>query len=574
MILNYILKIPFVRMFKITTKVIKGKKKKHVIICLLFTLSILLNSMSPLLYKWIIDRIQFGNDIIVYLSQYIIALILLKTLEWGLYYPAYVMQRNITFKITSRHLLEMFHFLLHKDILFLKKENCGILQNKIRKSYDGLKDFFMDEFLYLKISLKLIFAVSMMIYFVPFFGIISLILGLLAIKITSKYDTIFTKHIEEIINSENHTFAFISDSLHNSKTIKSFNIEETTIDIVNEKICEIKNPFIESCLTEFRKLIVVDFIIIFIYILITGGFILQSNFSGEQYIIGSLVALISYTNHFTSVFLDFTWINSLSANSLANYKAYDIEKANNSLIGRNKKSTNKNEWETISLINLKPSLNKFPQLSIYTNKGISFKIHKNEKIALLGKNGIGKSTLLYILKGLYHVDDETELYIDNVKYPFEWLKFNSVLGIQDIEVFHGSVLYNITLGLPVDYLLVEKTCTITCLDSVLKNKNINLDYIVDPNGNNFSGGEKQRLMLTRYIYHSQYSSVLFLDEPISNIDSNTAEIILKNLVEEKQTLVMTIHNNDLLHYFNRIILLSDNGISFDGNYSDYKQTRF
>lgn len=571
MLIDRIKNIPYFKMLHVIWKIIKNSYKRQLLIYILFALSVIANSLSPLLYKWVIDKIQIGTEVLYYLIQYFLALIALKVIEWLLYYPSFILQRKQTFKFTSHHLLQMFRTILNQNILWHKKEHCGILQNKMRKSYDGLKDFFMDEFIYMRVFLRLICAISFMIYFVPIFGILALILGIIAMYITSQLDIKYGKYIDAVNKEEHSTFAFISDALHNHKTIKAFNVEKSIMDVATQRMDKVCQPFMNACQSEFKKIVIVDFIIVAIYIAVTGGFILQSIYLEEKLIIGTLVALVAYANSFTSVFMDFTWLNTLSTNSYTNYNTYDISDSNQ--IANNTLSTSSPlQWKVAKVNNLKIKDNiqtKDFAITLLKENPLSFYFQKDTNIAIIGTSGIGKSTLLYLLKGLYESSDSTSFYLDNNSCTFKWLEYNSVLGLQDSEIFNGTILYNITLGLPVNMNWVKETCSITCFDEVLKNKGIDYTFIINPNGENLSGGEKQRLILTRNIYLSKNSSIIFLDEPTSNLDPCTENKIIKNILSMHKTFIITIHKYELLSYFDRIIQLNENGIIFDGTYANF-----
>lgn len=571
MLIDKIKNIPYFKMLHVIWKIDRNCYKRQLLIYLLFALSVIVNSLSPLLYKWVIDKIQIGTEVLVYLMEYFFALVILKVIEWLLYYPSFILQRKQTFTSTSQHLLQMFKAILNQSILWHKKEHCGVLQNKMRKSYDGLKDFFMDEFIYMRVILRLLCAISFMIYFVPLFGLLALLLGIIAMYITSQLDIEYGKYIETVNKKEHTTFAFISDALHNHKTIKAFNVENSIMDVATQRVSKVCIPFMSACQSEFKKIVIVDFIIVAIYITITGGFILQSIYFEEKLIIGTLVALVAYANNFTSVFMDFTWLNTLSTNSYTNYKAYDISDSNQ--IANNASSTSSLlQWEIARIKNLKMKDNtqtKDFAITLLKDTPLSFSFRKNSNIAIIGTSGIGKSTLLYLLKGLYEVSDSASFYLDNNSYPFKWLENNSVLGLQDSEIFNGTILYNITLGLPVNMNWVKEVCSITCFDEVLKNKGIDYTFIINPNGENLSGGEKQRLILTRNIYLSKNSSIIFLDEPTSNLDPYTENKIIKNILSMHKTFIITIHKYELLSYFDRIIQLNENGIIFDGTYTNF-----
>ena len=94
--------------------------------------------------------------------------------------------------------------------------------------------------------------------------------------------------------------------------------------------------------------------------------------------------------------------------------------------------------------------------------------------------------------------------------------------------------------------------------------------ILEKNGSNLSGGQKQRISLARALLN--HKDVILFDESFSGIDSNNALEILQNIMKEypKETMVFTIHQLELLKEMNRIVVMDNGSIVFDGTYQEYE----
>ncbi|WP_129407810.1 ATP-binding cassette domain-containing protein [Marinitoga lauensis] len=173
-------------------------------------------------------------------------------------------------------------------------------------------------------------------------------------------------------------------------------------------------------------------------------------------------------------------------------------------------------------------------------ENLSFSAYKNEIIIIKGQSGIGKTTLLDILSGRKEIG-KGEIKINN----------NNDIGIKDITdkisymtqndyIFNESVYENISLGRNIDK---EKIREI--LD-FLKLKDIPLDYNLEKNGNNISGGQKSRILLARALIAKE-KEIILLDEPLNGVDKKTKKKILDGLNKflKNKIVIISTHDKDI-----------------------------
>lgn len=202
-------------------------------------------------------------------------------------------------------------------------------------------------------------------------------------------------------------------------------------------------------------------------------------------------------------------------------------------------------------------------------KNINFSININDnKIAIIGKNGMGKSTLMMIIAGLL-IPDEGNVYLNGVNLKSisnETRVKNIDFVFQDFKLFSTSIKNNILINSNFKTEDEVEENLFRALDLVgLKEKILNLPEGVetilfnefDDNGVNFSQGELQRLMLAK-IYCSD-SKVVFLDEPFSFVDSffkGKAELVLDEISKRKKIIIVT-HDDNMFNLFDKIIKIED-----------------
>tara|TARA_A100001015_G_scaffold316437_2_gene430700 strand:+ start:59 stop:1876 length:1818 start_codon:yes stop_codon:yes gene_type:complete len=197
---------------------------------------------------------------------------------------------------------------------------------------------------------------------------------------------------------------------------------------------------------------------------------------------------------------------------------------------------------------------------------VNFTINKNEKIAIIGKTGLGKSTLVDLIIGLIYPQkgsvniDNNQLNINNVRSWFEKISYIP----QKIFFLGDSVYENISLGKVKD---IDQKKIKEILDfSELSNKSINIENVfskkIEDNGKNLSGGEKQRIGIARALFQNR--DIMILDEATSALDKDTEEKIINNLLKLNKTIISISHNTTHIEKFDKILFFKSNGeINFD-----------
>jgi ATP-binding cassette, subfamily B, bacterial len=216
------------------------------------------------------------------------------------------------------------------------------------------------------------------------------------------------------------------------------------------------------------------------------------------------------------------------------------------------------DWKRIDIDGLEFSYARSRRDAPMLN-GASLTLHRGETIALVGPSGSGKSTLMRVLAGLYE-PSRGRFSIDGVPYlAMRNLGATTTLIPQEAEVFEGTVLDNITFGVPHSREAVSQALQISSFAPVVESLPSGLETMLTERGVNLSGGQKQRLALTRGILASQASSILLFDEPTSSLDAVTEAHVfseLRNAVADA-CIIASVHRLNLLPRFDRVMLMND-----------------
>ena len=195
-------------------------------------------------------------------------------------------------------------------------------------------------------------------------------------------------------------------------------------------------------------------------------------------------------------------------------------------------------------------------------ENINLCLHPNSKIAIIGPNGTGKSTITKLILGFYRPTDGC-LYADNIPYEeLDIIQLRRNIGVimQDPPLFSGTVLENISYGTPVfDRNQVIHAARLAMTDEFIQNLTEGYDTEIGEEGILLSGGERQRLAIARALFRSP--KLLILDEPTNHLDSTTVGQLMDNLdnLEGRPAILIISHDLSVVNHADEVYQL-ENGV--------------
>lgn len=194
-----------------------------------------------------------------------------------------------------------------------------------------------------------------------------------------------------------------------------------------------------------------------------------------------------------------------------------------------------------------------------------------KKIAIIGESGAGKSTLAKLLMKFYEVD-EGKIMIDNYDLKdIDTYYLRQQIGYvpQKVELFSGRVIDNIKLGCPeATYEQVIAACRRAgCHDFIQKIPGRYYGFI-EEDGNNLSGGEKQRIAIARAVL--QKRQLYIFDESTSNLDSFSEQFIQKMMIEKTKgiTTIIIAHRLSTIIHCDEIIFMENGQVVEQGTHEE------
>ncbi|QEE16282.1 ABC transporter ATP-binding protein [Promethearchaeum syntrophicum] len=202
-------------------------------------------------------------------------------------------------------------------------------------------------------------------------------------------------------------------------------------------------------------------------------------------------------------------------------------------------------------------------------KNLNFSIKPNQKVALVGPTGCGKTTLAKLLLRLYR-PDKGEILLDDQNihdFPLKNVRQNIGLIEQDVFLFSHSIEENIKFGNPeANHEEVLKVAKLAHVHDFVRTLPLEYKTIVGERGTRLSGGEKQRIAIARAFLTDP--DILILDDSMSAIDSETEEKIgkaISNILKNRTTLIIT-HRLHTIRTSDLILVLKNGEIVAQGDH--------
>jgi len=473
-----------------------------------------------------------------------------------------VMSRHIEFDLKN----EVFRQYENLSQNFYKKNRTGDLMNRISEDVSKTRMYVgpavmysINTFIRFAIVIIYMFNVSprLTLYTLLPLPILSYAIFRISTEI-NKRSTIFQQYLSKISSFTQEIFSGI-------RVIKAYSLEDqhqnNLANLANES--KSKSLNLAKIQALFGPLMIA---------LIGISNLIVTYFGGLMYIdgtiksIGTIAEFILYVNMLTWPVASLGWVSSMVQEAEASQKRI------NEFLKIVPEIQNKNPEKSIieGTISFENVSYTYEDTNITALQDVSFNVHKGETLAILGKTGSGKSTIVSLISRLYDVI-EGQITIDGKEIStINLYDLRNSIGIvpQDAFLFSDSIKKNIKFGKEdaTDEEVISAAKSAEVHNNII-GFNKQYDTVLGERGITLSGGQKQRVSIARAIIKNP--KILLLDDCLSAIDTETEEAILNNLQEicKDKTTIIVSHRVSSAKNADRIIVLDEGKIIEQGSHN-------
>ncbi|OJX54227.1 MULTISPECIES: ABC transporter ATP-binding protein [Flavobacterium] len=527
----------------------------------LYTPKLIGNSINALTQKQF-DSETTKNILLENIVWVLVTTIIAGILTFLMRQTLIVMSRYVEFDLKN----EVFRQYENLSQNFYKKNRTGDLMNRISEDVSKVRMYVGPAVMY-TINTFIRFAVVIVQMYIisPKLTLYTLlplpILSYLIFKLSNEINIrsgIFQQNLSQLSSYTQEVFSGI-------RVIKAYSLEDKSQGEFSELSEESREKSMKLAKTNalFGPLMILLIGMSNLVVIYVGG---MMYINGSIKSIGVIAEFILYVNMLTWPVASLGWVSSMIQEAEASQKRInEFLKIQPEI---------KNKTLESSIIEGKITFNHvsftYEDTNITALNKVSFTIQKGETLAILGKTGSGKSTILNLISRLYDIKDG-EITIDN--HNIKDLNLhdvrNSIAFVpQDAFLFSDTIMNNIKFG---KENATEAEVIEAAKKAVVHNNimgfNEQYQTVVGERGITLSGGQKQRVSIARAIIKD--SNILLLDDCLSAVDTETEEAILNNLLEicKDKTTILVSHRVSSAKNADKIIILDNGQIIQQGSHN-------
>ena len=501
---------------------------------------------------------ELTNNILLIIATTIIAGFLTFLMRQTLI----VMSRHIEFDLKN----EVFRQYENLTQIFYKQNRTGDLMNRISEDVGKVRMYVGPAVMYtINTFIRFTIVIIYMYNVSPRLTLYALlplpILSFAIFKLSSEINTrstIFQQYLSKISSFTQEVFSGI-------RVIKAYSLEQqyqkNLADLSEES--KMKSLHLAKTQSLFGPLMLALIGVSNLVVIYFGG---MMYINGTIASIGTIAEFILYINMLTWPVASLGWVSSMVQEAEASQKRInEFLKIKPEIENTHQEKSEINgdiEFKNVSFV--------YEDSLITAVNNISFSIEKGKTLAILGKTGAGKSSILSLISRLYDVTSG-EILIDgrNIKNLNLYDLRNSISIVpQDAFLFSDSIKNNIKFGKEnASNIEVENAAKKAVVHDKIIQFNKAYETVLGERGITVSGGQKQRISIARALIKN--APILLLDDCLSAVDTETEETILNNLLlycKDKTTIIVS-HRVSSAKNADMIIIIEEGKIIQQGSHN-------
>lgn len=524
--------------------------KKIIVNCLLLTLMFCFLTIGYSVYlKVMIDKVLNQDKYLLIVISLIFFIVILFRSLTNLFRNQMLSYFNM--KVDISLFLNSFKRILLLPYNYYKNKTTGEIISRVNDlSYikqiisQLLTTVFLDIVLLL-FSLVCLYFINSKMFVISFF------IAILYVIIIFIYPRFIKTKIYESQAEVAKVNSYLVESISGLETIKGLRCEKMVNDRLESFYTKAQATIFDYNIISNGVLFLKDFIFYVGVLLI--NYVGCVDVMNGNFTVGSLLTFNTILGYFLNPLQnfidladDYVYVKGVfkRANGLYEVKLDDLESKNGLRV----------EGDII-FDNLNFSFNEKDQIL----KNIKIEFKAKEKILLLGNSGSGKSTLLKIMYKYYDVSRGMVLVngIDINDFSISDIRDDIIYVSQNETLYTGSIKDNILLNRDIDYKDFLDMCCYLEVDNIIKDNLLGYDFLLEENGANISGGERQRIILARALFKK--GNVILIDEGLSQMDIDLERRVLKRIfsIFKDKMIIVVSHRFNNMDLYDKVFKLKD-----------------
>ncbi|MFT6746649.1 MAG: ATP-binding cassette subfamily B multidrug efflux pump [Glaciecola sp.] len=517
------------------------------------------SSLSEEIYK------NFASSFVLFAVVLILIAIIKGVFTFFMRYTIIMMSRFIEYDLKN----EIYQHYQALDVSFYKNNSTGDIMNRIGDDVSKVRMYLGPSIMYI-VNLIVLFVliiwtmfsinVKLSIYVLAPLPIMSVVIYFVSIKIGAKS--------EKVQGQLSNVFSHTQEAFSGVRVIKSYN---KTNDLIGEFDSEAKQ-YMDDSMSLVKTESLFHPVILFLPVLSTlltiyvGGIAVMNN----EISFGNIAEFVIYINLLTWPVASLGWVTSLIQRAKASMKRI------NEFLNTEPVIVNESN-EPIKLngdIEFKDVSFTYPESGTLALRNVNFQVKKGKSLAIVGKTGSGKSTVVQLLSRMYDPNSGEVLFNDKDAKSLNLDELRRQTGTvpQETFLFSDTIGNNIAFGTFGKVSSDRSTQIIEAAKNAVIHDNISqfpeqYDTMVGERGITLSGGQKQRISIARAFL--KQPEILILDDCLSAVDMSTEEQILQNIkeVQKGKTNIIISHRISTIKHCDEIIVLDNGTITERGNHA-------
>lgn len=556
---------------KTLQRIYKMLRPQAKVIFIISVLAIIINIgevVKPYLIKIVIDSYlneglwQKGIMTVGILGSIYIGIVIFgNILEFLVTTTTNMMGENIIYSLRNK----LYKYIQHANIPFHDRTPSGTLFVRITSDVEDITNFFKDVITSFIKDIFMILALAIMILSLDYrlglicFSILPLVIltSIIINKIAARVQEI-SKKAKTKLN------IFLAESIYGVKLIKIFNRQREKENECS-KLC---NDFYKSRIpTSFTEGLLIAIMLILENLGVSViVWVVANHLFGINLEVGVIYIFITYLKQiFEPIQRIVENLETIQEAFVSINKIYDILEHKEYL----------EDFESgIELKEIKGKIEFRNVWFAYSGenwvlKNVSFTIEPGESIALVGRTGSGKTTIINLINRFYEIQ-KGEILLDGINIKninLRFLRKNIGIILQDPFIFAKTIKQNIELNENLSEDAIMETIRLSSAEEFINSLPNGIDEIAYERGSSFSAGQKQLLAFARIFAHNP--SIFILDEATANIDTRTEELIQYSIdkISKEKTSIFIAHRLSTIVNVDKIIVLNNGEIIEQGNHN-------